>query len=213
MSAACGCLPDDSVSPVLALSSLPKAMVSPPVAWPRFSKCCPMSLNTPETRPASPAGVMNVVPSPAWPASMRAIDILPPCVVWNVLSTSATASLAGLDAEPSRRFVDARRLMPQRLEQPQHAIAAGGDADQHRTDQAVAQFLGEIVEHLVARRLDVLKQLLHQLVVVIGERLQHREARFFLAIEIVALERRRSPRPRVPCRQRRARARDRRNRR
>ena len=78
--------------------------------------------------------------------------------------------------------------MPQRLEKPQHAIAAGGNAKQHRAHDTVAQFLGEIVEHFVARRLDILEQLLHQLVVVIGERLQHREARFFFAIEVIALQ-------------------------
>ena len=55
-------------------------------------------------------------------------------------------------------------------------------------DQPLAQFLGQIVEHLVARRLDVLEQLLHQLVVVIGQRLQHGEARFLLALEVFALE-------------------------
>ena len=85
----------------------------------------------------------------------------------------------------------ARRFVAQRLQQPQHAVGAGGDADQHRADQAFAQFPGEIVEHLVARRRDILEQLLHQLVVVIGERLQHREARFLLAVEILAFERRR----------------------
>ena len=69
--------------------------------------------------------------------------------------------------------------MPQRLEKPQHAIAAAGNAEQHRAHDPIAQFLGEIVEHLVARRLDILEQLLHQLVIVIGERLQHGEARVF----------------------------------
>jgi hypothetical protein len=38
------------------------------------------------------------------------------------------------------------------------------------------------------RRLDILEQLLHQLVVVIGQRLQHGEARFFLAVEVFTLE-------------------------
>ena len=62
-------------------------------------------------------------------------------------------------------------------------------SQQNRADQALAQFLGEIIEDLVARRLDVLEQLLHQLVVMIGERLQHREARGLLALERVAFER------------------------
>ena len=79
--------------------------------------------------------------------------------------------------------------MAQRLHQPQHAVGARRRADQHRADQAVAQLLGEIVEHLVARRLDVLEQLLHQLVVVVGQRLQHGEARGLLAVERIAFER------------------------
>ena len=47
------------------------------------------------------------------------------------------------------------------------------EPSKHRTDETVAQFLGQIVEDLVARRLHVLEQLLHQLVVVVGQRLQH----------------------------------------
>ena len=47
----------------------------------------------------------------------------------------------------------------------------------------------QIVEHFVARRLDVFEQLLHQLVVVIGERFQHREARGLFPIGGVAFER------------------------
>ena len=128
------------------------------------------------------------MPSVTCPASRRAIDILPPCVVWKVLSTSASAIVAGLGAEARDGLRHAGRLVAQRLEQAQHAVRAGGDAEQHRDDQPLAQFLGEIVEHLVARRLDVLEQLLHQLVVVIGQRLQHGEARFLLAIALLAGE-------------------------
>ena len=79
--------------------------------------------------------------------------------------------------------------MPQRLHQPQHAVLARRSAEQHRADQAFAQFAGEIVEHRVARRLDVLQQLLHQRVVMVGELFQHREARFLLAVEIAAFQR------------------------
>ena len=84
---------------------------------------------------------------------------------------------------------DAGRFMPQRLHQPQHAVFACRGTQQHRADQAFAQFAGEIVEHRVARRLDVFQQLLHQHVVVIGELFQHREARFLLAVEIAAVQR------------------------
>ena len=96
---------------------------------------------------------------------------------------------AGLDPEPLGGIGDAGRFVAQRLHQPQHAVGARRRADQHRTDETLAQFLGEIVEHLVARRLDVFEQLLHQLVVVVGERLQHGEARGLLAVERVAFER------------------------
>ncbi|OIQ65216.1 hypothetical protein GALL_532280 [mine drainage metagenome] len=83
----------------------------------------------------------------------------------------------------------AGRFMPQRLHQAQHAVLACRGAEQHRTDQPFAQFAGEIVEYGVARRLDVLEQLFHQRVVVIGELLQHREAGFLLAVEIAAFQR------------------------
>ena len=41
--------------------------------------------------------------------------------------------------------------------------------------------LRQIVEHLVARRRHVFQQLLHQLVVIIGELLQHGEPRLLLS--------------------------------
>ena len=96
---------------------------------------------------------------------------------------------AGLDAEPLGGRRDVGRFVAQRLHQAQHAVGAGRGAHQHRADQAVAQFLRQIVEHLVLRRLDVAEQLLHQLVVVIGQRLQHGEARGLLAVDDVAFER------------------------
>ena len=98
--------------------------------------------------------------------------------------------LAGrFHAEAFGGLGDTGRLVAQRLQQPQHAVRARRRAHQHRTDQPLAQFARQIVEHLVARRLDVFEQLLHQLVVVIGERFQHGEARGLLAIGHVAVER------------------------
>ena len=79
--------------------------------------------------------------------------------------------------------------MTQRLQQPQNAVGARRRSHQHRAHQPVAQLAGEIVEHLVARRLDVFEQLLHQLVVMVGERFQHGEARRLLAVDGVAFER------------------------
>jgi hypothetical protein len=92
-------------------------------------------------------------------------------------------------AEPFGSGGNVGRLVAQRLHQPQHAILAQGRAEQHRADQSLAQLAREIVEHGIARRLDVLEQLFHQRIVVIGELFQHREARFLLAVEIAALER------------------------
>ena len=97
--------------------------------------------------------------------------------------------LAALHAEPLGGRLDVGRFVAQRLEQPQHAIGSGGDAHQHGHDQSFAQILGEIVEHLIARRRDVLEQLLHQRVVVVGELLQHGEARLLAAVEAFAFER------------------------
>ena len=117
-----------------------------------------------------------------------------------------------LDAEALRGRGDPRRFVTQRLHEAQHAVGAGRDAHQDRADEAVAKLLGEILEHAVARRRNVREQLLHQLVVVIGERLQHGEASILLAIEIVALELDHLRCAYAPCRQRPVRARDRRSR-
>ena len=97
--------------------------------------------------------------------------------------------LARLDAEPLRRLGNAGRLMAQRLHEAQHPVGTRGRAEQHRADQTFAQFLRQIVEYFVARRLDVFEQLLHQLVVVIGQRLEHREPCRLLAVERITFER------------------------
>src|SRR4029078_417150 len=60
---------------------------------------------------------------------------------------------------------------------------------QQRTQCAVAQFRGQVVEYLVLRRLDVAEQLLHQLIVMVRQRLQHGKARGLLAVDQVAFER------------------------
>ena len=98
-----------------------------------------------------------------------------------ILGRSGAETLGGLG--------HAGRFMAQRLHQPQHAVLADRGAEQHRTDQPFAQLAGEIVEHRVARRRNVLEQLLHQRVVVVGELFQHREAGFLLAVEIAAFQR------------------------
>src|SRR6202171_1079398 len=80
------------------------------------------------------------------------------------------------------------RFMAQRLHQAQHAVLAHRGAEQQLTDQSSPQFAGGIVEHRVARRRNILEQLLHQRVVVIGELFQHREAGLLLAVEIASFE-------------------------
>src|SRR5262249_46217786 len=62
-------------------------------------------------------------------------------------------------------------------------------AKQNRAHQALAQFLRKVIENLVAWRLNILEQLLHELVVVIRQGLQHGEARGLLAVESIAFER------------------------
>ncbi len=87
-----------------------------------------------------------------------------------------------LELQPARRHLDRRRLMAQRLEQAEDAVVVARRAEQHRTDQAVAKLLRQVLEDPVARRWQVGKELLHKLVVVVGELLQHMEARFLLAL-------------------------------
>jgi hypothetical protein len=53
---------------------------------------------------------------------------------------------------------------------------------------ALAQFTGEIVEDRIARRRNVLKKLLKQAIVMIGELFQHGEPGFLLAVEIARVE-------------------------
>lgn len=79
--------------------------------------------------------------------------------------------------------------MTQRLEQATDAVLPRRGAKQHRTNLSLAQFTREIVEDGVARRRNVVEQLLHQCIVMIGEEFQHGEPRFLLAIEIAAVER------------------------
>ncbi len=56
-----------------------------------------------------------------------------------------------------------------------------GRADQNRANETVAQFFGEIVEDAIVGRGNVGEQLLHQLVIVVGELFEHLKARFLLA--------------------------------
>jgi hypothetical protein len=79
--------------------------------------------------------------------------------------------------------------MPQRLQQAENAVCTARSPHQDRAHQTFAQFTGQIVEYLVARRLDVLQQLLHQLVVMIGKSFEHGKARGLFPVGGVAFER------------------------
>ena len=124
-------------------------------------------------------------PSLKEPRSTRATESLPPWAVWIVFITCASGGPSGGHAEPVARRGHGRRFVAQRLQQAGDAVAPVGRAEQHRHRMALAQFLAQIVEHLVARRLDLLDQLFHQRVVVIGQAFQHREARFAFRREFI----------------------------
>ena len=134
-------------------------------------------LKMPETLPISPRGACSSMPSSTLPASTRTTESFPAWLVWIVFITCSRVLAVFGDAEPLARVLDIRRLVAERLQEPHDAVAVERGADQHRHDLPGAQLGGEVGEDLVARRLDVLQQLLHQRVVVIGEALEHRVAR------------------------------------
>ena len=89
-------------------------------------------------------------------------------------------------AEALAGRVDVGRVMADGLEQAQHTVAFLRRADQYRRHGAAAQVGGEIVEDRVLGRLDLLQQLLHQLIVMVGQGLQHGEACLEFACLVVA---------------------------
>ena len=144
-----------SVSPVLTSSSLPSATVSPALAEVSFGLV--LAEHAVDARDLAPC---------RWPKA-RVPRRRRPCPTGcarstacrharcgSVFMTCTTVAVAVGDAEPLARRLDIRRVVADRLQQPQHAIALFGGADQHRRHRAVAQVGGEVVEHLVARRLD-----------------------------------------------------------
>ena len=92
-----------------------------------------------------------------------------------------SGGLGIFEFEAARRLSDKRGFMAQRLQEPQNAVAAFGRSQQYRANYTVFQFFSEIVKNLVARGRDIAEQLFHQLVVIIGELLQHLEAGFLFA--------------------------------
>ncbi len=78
-----------------------------------------------------------------------------------------------------------RRLAHQRLEQPTRAHVPLGHAHQHGHDLVGAQRLPEVGDDRVGGGLAVLEQGLHQVVVEVGQRLQHLGAGGLLALAIL----------------------------
>ena len=139
-----------SVSPVLMLSSLPKATVSPGFASPRLVGSWPgqgeeagdaLVVGAALDRGAVGEGAGEHAGERQL-AAMSGVEGLE-----NVGARRRAVDLKTLDCA-----ADKRDFVPQRLQQPEDAVARFGRAHQHRADQPVAQLLGEIVEHLVARR-------------------------------------------------------------
>ena len=85
------------------------------------------------------------------------------------------------DAEPAACLRQAGRFVAQSFQQSCHAVAPLRAADQQRHDATGAQLAGQIIKDLVARRLNVGDQFLHECVVVVGEALQHGIACLLLA--------------------------------
>ena len=96
-------------------------------------------------------------------------DSLPPCGGVEGLQHLRDGFPLALETEAPAGRLDARRLVAQRLQQAQNAVAVLRRPEQHRGDQALGDLARQIGEHPIARRLHVVEQLLHQLVVIIGE--------------------------------------------
>src|SRR5215218_1646145 len=88
-------------------------------------------------------------------------------------------------SETPRSLSDARRLVPERLQKTEDAIAVFGRAEEDRGDETLGELARQIRENAILRRLDIGKELLHEFVVIIGELLEHGEARFLLEISHV----------------------------
>ena len=141
-------------SPVARSSNRAKATVSPSSARVSFEDMAPISRANPPMRSSTPRE-LTVAPSAKAPRSTRASDSLPPCAVWIVRIMRQSWPFI-LNAKPLARMGDARRLVPQRLEEPGDAVAADRRTQENRHDPSIAQFAGQIVEDEVFRRVDVL---------------------------------------------------------
>ena len=173
-------LPSAKRSPVATLPAAGKRPCRPLRRARIFDDIAPISRMQTGDALLAAARADDCAPSAKAPRSTRASDNLPPWAVWMVRTTWASGGPS--PATPSRSRVCAMPGASWRSAFNSRVTPwpCGRRAHQQRHDAALAQFAREIVEHLVARRLDVADQLLHQFVVVVGEPLQHRIARLLL---------------------------------
>ena len=90
----------------------------------------------------------------------------------------------GRDTMALPHLRDPGNFMAQRLEQARHTVAPLCRADHHGHQMPQSQLSDHVLENLVARGLDIGDQFLHEPVVVVGEALEHGEARLLLAIGV-----------------------------
>src|SRR5690606_22462171 len=74
------------------------------------------------------------------------------------------------------------RVVTQRLQQPAHAVAVGGRAEEYRRDQSIARFVDQVTKHGVAIGRHVGEELLHKLIVEIRELFEQMKTRLRLAL-------------------------------
>ena len=79
----------------------------------------------------------------------------------------------GGNAQAGACFLDAGGIVAQRLQKAGNAVATLGRADEYRRDLARPHFLAQILEYLATIWRNVGQQLFHQVVIIIGEALQH----------------------------------------
>ena len=82
-----------------------------------------------------------------------------------------------VELHPSSGDQDVGRFVPQRFQQPPNAKAVQGRAEEHRHDQTAVEVGNEVGEHRIAAWIEVREQLLHQVIVEVGQLLEHVEAR------------------------------------
>ena len=80
------------------------------------------------------------------------------------------------EAQPLGCLLRERRLMAKGFQQPVDAMAFLGRAEEDGDDLALLELGDEILENLIAGRGDITQKLLHQLVIIVGELLEHGKA-------------------------------------